>query len=126
MNVIAIIAGVVFLIIGILLTLLAYRSRKGTVAPTAWLSLKKRELRVSDEAWRQGHTTAWPLIGMAAAVAFFHACGCLLAGVLMGAQGESFSQVLIVSGCIVTVALWFVAQAAAASTLTHGRSPSER
>jgi hypothetical protein len=105
--------GVVgFAVLSVVLAVAAVRGRAGTLPKGSVLGLHNREVEASERAWRAAHRAAWPILAAAAAVAAFHAAGCLIAGLGMGADGASFSQALVFSGLIVIMALWFVASAA--------------
>ncbi|QPK80915.1 hypothetical protein G7Y41_07655 [Schaalia sp. ZJ405] len=119
MSVLAVAAAVVFFICSFVFGVIAARARSGSLMRGSRLGLRKKELRVSDEAWTKGHRAAWPILAMGAAVCLFHGLGVLIAGLLMGTDGVAFLQVLTVSGVFMACALWIVASAAAVSAVSR-------
>lgn len=119
MNPLGIFGLLGFGILAVLYALVAVRGRAGTLKKGAAIGLHNRELEASEEAWLTGHEAAWPILAMASAVAAFHAVGCAIAGLLMGADGAAFTRILCVSGVVVAIALWFVASAAAVAAVNR-------
>lgn len=113
MNVLAVIGPIGFAALSGLYALVAVKARAGALPRGSALGLHHRELEKDEEAWTIGHLAAWPILAMAALVSGFHAIGSFIAGVLMGEEGRGFLTVLVVSGIVVVLALWFVASAAA-------------
>lgn len=112
MSALPVVGAAIFGIVSVVLLVVAVRGRARTLRRGSALGLRAREVRASDRAWRVAHRAAWPILAADAAVALFHALGCLVAGLAMGADGAAFAQALVVSGAVVVVALWVVASAA--------------
>lgn len=119
MTVLGVIGTVLFVAMAVVFGVSAVRGRAGTLPKGSALGLHNREVLASDRAWQEAHRAAWPILAAGCAVAVFHALGCLLAGLAMGADGASFTRVLVVSGLVVTVGLWFVASAAGVNAVQH-------
>ena len=119
MSPLAVIGVICFAILAVVFAIAAVRGRAGTLPKDSALGLHNREVQVSERAWRVAHRAAWPILAAASAVAAFHALGCLLAVLTLGADGPAFAQVLVVAGLVVTVALWFVASAAGVNAVRH-------
>ncbi len=121
MSGLAIVGALVFVGVAVVLGIAAWRGREGTLPKDSPLGLRNREVMASQNAWDTAHRAAWPVLAAAAAVDTFHAVGCLIAGLAMGAEGQAFIQVLLVSGIVVTLALWVLASAAGVSAVKRMR-----
>ena len=119
MSALGIIGVLLFVSMAVVFGVSAAKGRAGTLPKGSALGLHNREVLASDQAWREAHRAAWPILAAGCAVAVFHALGCLVAGLGRGADGASFTRVLVVSGLVVTVGLWFVASAAGVNAVKH-------
>lgn len=119
MSVLGVIGTLLFTAMAVLFGVPAVRGRAGTLPRGSALGLHNREVEASDRAWEVAHRAAWPILAAGCAVAAFHALGCLIAGLGMGVDGVAFTRVLVLSGLVVTVGLWFVASAAGVNAVKH-------
>ncbi len=112
MSALPAIASVVFALLAAVLLVVAFRARAGTLPKGSVRGRRHREVTASERVWQAAQHGAWPILAADAGVAVFHALGCLVAGLGMGAAGASFTFALVVSGLVVVMALGLVASAA--------------
>lgn len=113
MSLLGVLGVVVFTILALLNAHAAVAGRNGTMPPGSALGMRSPRFQTSREAWDVAHEAAWPIHAMAAAVAAFHALGCVIAEVLEGGDGIGFVRILVVMGILVMVLLRIVATRAA-------------
>ena len=112
MSPLGVIGAIGFTLLAAFFALTAVKGRAGTLPRGSVWGLHNHEVKASDHAWVVAHQAAWPILAAASVVCVVHGLGCVVATFAMGTQGAAFTQVLVVSGLIVTIALWFVASAA--------------
>lgn len=119
MSLLGVLGAVVFTVLALLNAYAAVAGRNGTMPPGSVLGMRSPRFQTSREAWDLAHEAAWPIHAMAAAVAAFHALGCVIAGVLMGADGIAFVRILVVMGALVMILLRIMATRAATAQVAR-------
>ena len=117
------IIGILFFLVVVTIYLyLAVQSKKGALPVKGFPKLKSQEAASSPDGWRSGSQAAWPLFFAGALVALFHSFGIAIAGFVMPSpDGSHFVNVLLVSGVVVCVGLYFVAVSAARDSARHDK-----
>ncbi|WP_022867564.1 hypothetical protein [Schaalia vaccimaxillae] len=121
LNLLGLVGAILFLVIAAILGTTAYESNIGTLKFGSRWGFKKDEVKESQDAWNTAHKAAWPFLAMAGVLSLFHGIGCLAVAVAMGQDSHRMIQVLLITGLIVTIALYLLAQRVALNSLEQRR-----
>ena len=121
LNLLGVAAAVLFLVIAGIVGMTAYQAKTGSLRLGSRYGFTKDEVKASQSTWDAAHRAAWPFLTITAVMAFFHGIACIGVALALGRDSHQMLQVLLVSGLVVTIALYLLAQRVAVNEARSGR-----